>query len=249
MTLVFLILGGFLTGAANSFAGAGSLFLLPTLLFVGLDPLHAVTSTALVTAVGQATSLFGYAKDIKKVPHHYFWLLIPVFIISGTASLLLINTPSHVFTKILPWLILSAVVLFAFEPQLHNHIHKPAYLRKTSPFIILAVAVCLVAFYGGYFGVGFGFIMLAVLSFSKLKNIYQINSFKNLLSMQVAGLSSVIYMVGGYVVWKYTLFAMIGALAGGYLGAQFVHKISPHIVRIIIVLAGTALIIKLFIDM
>lgn len=245
MIELLLLFAGVLLGAANAVAGAGTLFLLPVYLLAGLSPLSAAMSSVAAAWPGALTSLVGYHKDLKRVPRSYFYLIIPGVIGAALGSWLLAHTPGGTFAAILPWLVLVSVAFFAFQPQLHNHIHRPASLRAASPFIILAVLLLPIGFYAGYFGAGFGFIVLAVLGFTQLRTIFQINATKNLISLAIALTSTVVFAIWGDVAWHLVFWPIIGSLIGGFVGARLAHHLPPRLIRAVIISLGLLVVISL----
>lgn len=243
---ILLLAGGFLAGAVNAVAGGGVLIIFPALLAAGLSPLTANITTNLIVWPGSLASSYAYKRDLEKVRSKYFLLLIPCFIGATIGVLLLDMTSSSAFDHIVPWLVLSAVALFVFQPQLHQHLHKPPALRKTSSFILVTIGLFIAAIYGGYFGAGFGFIMMALLSFTKLKNIFQIVGLKNLASAGMALIATGYFAIFGGIAWKYGLIAGAGTLVGGYIGSRWAHRISPRLVRSVIVVIGLVLVVVTF---
>lgn len=241
MTDIILFLAGIMAGTVNAVAGGGVLFAFGGLLYAGLPPLAAATTTSVTTWPGALMATLGYRKDIKKVHKRYFMLVIPTALGAAIGATLLINTPSTAFERIIPWLILASVLLFAFQPQLHRYIHKPAHLRVKSPFIGLVFLLIITALYGGYFGAGFGFIILALLSFTHLKNVYQINGLKNLITASISLACMTVFALTDRIEWSYALYPTLGAIIGGFIGAKLAHRLSPHITRIVVIGIGLIL--------
>lgn len=245
MIELLLFAAGLLLGIANAIAGAGTLFLLPVYILAGLTPLNAAMTTVATAWPGSISSLIGYRKDLAKVPRPFFYLALPCAVGAILGSYLLAHTPSSTFEVILPWLVLASVLLFAFQPQLHTYIHRPAHLRAASPFVILAVILFPVSFYAGYFGAGFGFIVLAILGFTKLKTIYQINGTKNFISVVIALTCTIVFIIYGDIAWHLMPLPLIGSILGGWLGAKLAHRLSPHITRTVIITVGLGVIASL----
>lgn len=245
MITALLFFAGILLGTANAVAGAGTLFLLPIYLLAGLSPISAAMSSVAAAWPGALTSLIGYRKDLARVPRSYFYLIIPGIIGAALGSWLLAHTPGGTFAAILPWIVLVSVAFFAFQPQLHDHIRRPAALRAASPFSILATLLLPIGFYAGYFGAGFGFIVLAVLGFTKLKTIFQINATKNLISLAIALTSTIIFTIYGDVAWRLALWPLLGSLIGGFIGARLAHRLPARLIRAVIIAIGLIVVIAL----
>lgn len=241
MTDYVLFIAGVCAGIVNAIAGGGVLFAFAGLLYAGLSPLAAATTTSVTTWPGALMATFGYRKDLTKVHKRYFMLIIPTAIGATIGAALLISTPTAAFEHIIPWLILASVALFAFQPQLHHYMHLPVHLRLKSPFFGLVLLLVLTSLYGGYFGAGFGFIVLALLSFTHLKNVYQINGLKNLIAASISLSCMVVFALNDRIEWSYALWPTVGALVGGFIGARLAHKLSPHFTRVVVIGIGLVL--------
>lgn len=240
---IILLIVGLIVGILNSVAGGGMLIGFPVLIATGLTPIVANATTSLIVLPGQATSVFGYRKYLQTVPKRYMLMLIPCFIGGLIGASLLESTPSDKFSELVPFLIFMAVVLFAFQPflyrHLHRHLHGPAKHRKRiQPLIIMAIAILPISIYGGYFGAGYGFIMLALYGFTKIHEIHKIAGMKNLSVIAVAVASLLVLWNSGLIDWHDGLIMGVGTAIGGYSGALISQKISSHWVRIVVIVIG-----------
>lgn len=240
MTEILLFAVGIVVGAMNSVAGGGMLIGFPALLAVGVPPLVANATGNLVTLPGQLASAFGYRKYLKKLHRKYLFLLIPCLIGSVFGALVLRNTSHAQFESIVPVLIFAAVALFAVQPFLHFHLHKDISKRnkKTHTLILISLALLPVSFYGGYFGPGFGFIMLAFLGFTSIHDVHKMNALKNIGSAVICLSSFVCLWGAGLFNWKYGFVMAIGSVIGGYSGARVAQHFSSHIIRVIVIVIG-----------
>ncbi|MFX7910645.1 TSUP family transporter, partial [Acinetobacter baumannii] len=73
---------------------------------------------------------------------------------------LLLNTPSSVFARLVPWLVLFATSVFAWGSFLRKPVAEGQHLSAHAT----AAMQFLISIYGGYFGGGIGFLMLAALT-------------------------------------------------------------------------------------
>lgn len=235
-----LFVTGLLGGAINAIAGGGGIIMYPALLAAGLAPLIANTTSSLVVWPGSLTSAYGYRKQLSRVPKAYFWLLLPCLTGSIIGSVILINTLPSTFEKLAPWLVLSAVILLALQSRIHKWLSSQSKKRKmhwhTLP--IICIAVFPLAIYGGYFGVGFGLMMLAFLGFTALKNIYQMNGLKNLCGATMAIVATVYFAQHGLIAWTAGLTMVVGTSIGGLVGSSLSQKVSAHLVHDLTVAIG-----------
>ncbi len=245
---LLVIFTGVLVGIVNSIAGGGTLIGYPLLLFYGLTAIGANATANIIAITGQITSSFGYRSHIKKVPVKYFWLLVPTFIGSVVGALILRNTPNSKFILIAPFLILVAILLFTFQPYLKQRIYRLPELtnHNNGPSVSIYIIVFLLSIYGGYFGAGFGLVMLAILSLSKLSNILQMNGLKNLCGVVVAAADILVLFNSNLINWRYGIAMAIGAGIGGYLGAKLAQKLPLNAIRYIVMVIGLATAIYMF---
>ncbi len=241
---IILFFAGIVIGSMNAIAGGGTLIGFPIMLAMGVSALSANATLSLVVLPGNASSAFGYRKYLKRVPKSYLLLLIPSTIGSAAGAIILRHTSFQSFEKLVPYLILFAAVLFSFQPflynQIHKHIHGPKAKRnQLKPIFYFSLAILPLAVYGGYFGAGFGFIMLAFLGFTGLHNhIHRMNALKNVITVSIAATAVVCLYSAHLINWQYGLIMGAGNFIGGYSGAVGIQKVSSHALRIIVIIIG-----------
>lgn len=237
---ILLFIAGIAVGAMNAIAGGGMLIGFPILLAVGLPPFVANITSNIVVLPGSLSSAYGYRKYLRKVHPRYLLLMVPCLVGATIGALILRNTSGGDFQRLVPGLVLFAVVLFAAQPFLHFHLHRHIKGKRKAirPLVVIAIALLPVAIYGGYFGAGFGFIMLAFLGFTKLHEIHQMQSLKNLAGASIS-LMSVICLFSTHLInWRFGLTMAAGGLVGGYYGAVLTQKVSTHTIRVSVILIG-----------
>jgi uncharacterized membrane protein YfcA len=130
---IVLLLAGFIVGAMNAIAGGGMLIGFPVMVALGIPPLVANATGAVVSGPGQLSSALGYRKYLRKVPSVYLWLILPIVVGATVGALTLRNTPAADFgysygaTQFL-WRLLRgwlrvhhARVLRIYQPARHSH--------------------------------------------------------------------------------------------------------------------------------
>ncbi|MHB1865499.1 MAG: sulfite exporter TauE/SafE family protein [Candidatus Saccharimonadales bacterium] len=245
---ILVVITGILVGAINSIAGGGMLVGFPLLLFFGLSALASNITANVIVLAGQITTSIGYRKQLKKVPIKYFWLILPTIIGSLLGAFILRKTPNSKFVVVAPVLIMLAVLLFMFQPYLKQRMYRVAGLatKNDRPSAMIFLFVFLLSIYGGYFGAGYGLVMLAILSFSKLKNIYEMNALKNFCAILIALCSLVILFTSHLINWRYGITMAFGTAIGGFLGAKIAFKLPMPIIRYFVIVIGLATAIYLY---
>jgi uncharacterized membrane protein YfcA len=240
---VILFLAGLVVGGMNAIAGGGMLVGFPILLSLGIPAIVANATTGIIVLPGGISATYGYRKYLRRVPRQYLLLLPPAIAGAAIGSTVLRHTSPSRFEQFVPGLILVAVVMFAFQPflykQLHRHLHGPKRQRSPRQLIITALAMVPLAAYGGYFGAGFGFIMLAFLGFTRLHDhIHRMNALKNIMTICIATTSLACLYSSGLIDWRHGLVMGTGCLLGGYFGSVLTQKVPSHVVRITVILIG-----------
>jgi hypothetical protein len=140
-----------------------------------------------------------------------------------------------------PWLVLFATVMFAWGSFGPRRADGGARLKAGGA----AAAQFCIAVYGGYFGGGIGFLMLAALTAAGLA-IRNAGATKNLLA-GVMNFSSVLILAFSPLVhWPQMAVACVGALIGGLAGAHMLSRVNEKLLRTGIIVIGVALTIGLF---
>ncbi len=239
--IIGLLVSAAAAGAINAVAGGGTLLTFPTLLFFGTPSVVANATSTMALVFGTFGSAFGYREHLKAIAP---WLrrFLPVSLVGALiGSALLTHTSDKTFSKLVPFLILFATVLFLAQGVFRRFAGAQVEDGKhqTCRRIWLAISFqFLVSIYGGYFGAGIGILMLASLGFIGLHNIHEMNTLKTVLGSLLNLVAAVWFMGAGLIDWPRAGVMTIGALAGYFLGAHFSQRIPQTRVRQLITLIG-----------
>jgi len=242
MSDIILFFVGIIVGAMNGVAGGGMLIGFPLLIASGLSALSANATGYIASLPGQLASAVGYRERLRTVPRRYALLLVPCVVGAAIGTLILRNTDASSFERFVPLLILAAVGLLAFQPPLQRYLKRHLKARAAPPRIKPLTAMGLMLFplaiYGGYFGPGFGFVLLAFLSFTRFNGLHTMNGLKNVMATAML-VTSIIALQGSSLIdWQAGLIMGAGSLIGGYFGARYIQKIPGTISRIIVISIG-----------
>jgi uncharacterized membrane protein YfcA len=250
--LSWLALSALAAGVMNSVAGGGTLLTFPALLGA-LSPLggeaavvaNATSTVALVP--GSLAGAWGYRNEMRAARRWTLMLIPPSLIGGGIGTLLVTRLDPHIFVTLVPWLILTAVLLFLIQPavtRLTHQVHAAPKSARTVAFVMLFQF--LVAVYGGYFGAGIGILMLSSLALMGVPNVHQMNAVKTFLGFCINGVSVVIFVLERKVFWYYAPIMIAAAILGGYLGARVGRRVPPDIMRWVIIAIGLGLAVYFF---
>ncbi|MBP2232752.1 putative membrane protein YfcA [Azospirillum agricola] len=237
-----LMMAGFASGALNAVAGGGAFITFPALLFAGVPPVSANASSTVALFPGQAASSWAYRRDIGAASEVNLPQFAALSLIGGlVGALLLLVTPNALFADFVPWLLLFATSVFAIG---HYAPGMVARLRLGGRGVL--VVQFLISIYGGYFGGGIGFLMLAALTLFGLRDIHAMNGLRILLAMLMNGAAVAAFAISGAVSWPETLAMAVAAVAGGYAGALGAKRIDPKRLKTGVVAIGVALTVYFF---
>jgi uncharacterized membrane protein YfcA len=92
--------------------------------------------------------------------------------------------------------------------------------------------------YGGYFGAAQGVILMGILGIGIADSLQRLNGLKNVLAGLVNGVAGLIFVFVAHVDWTVVLLIAGGSIVGGQLGATIGRRLSPLVLRIVIVVVG-----------
>lgn len=239
--LVILFAASFWAGTQNALAGGGSFITLPSLMLTGMDARAAnITSTIALFPAQVATGWTG-RQNVSGAAGLSFPVLAGISLAGGAlGALLLLVTPSTFFARLVPWLVLFGTAIFAwgsFRPRQDDRIRLGRWPIAAAQFAI--------SIYGGYFGGGIGFLMLAALTAAGLF-IRNAGATKNMLAALMNASAVAIFLFSPDVRWLEATVACAGAVGGGILGARLLDRVNEKLLRAFVILIGVALTIGLF---
>jgi len=237
--LIYLV-GGLIAGGINAVAGGGSLLLFPLLVGLGLPAITANTTMSMIVQPGTMVAAFEYRKHLRKLSLHYYFLLLPCLVGSLIGAIALVRMPNKSFEHIAPIFMIMAVILLALQPLIHKSLYKGKTLKKhhLALIILVALSFLIISIYGGYFGAGFGIIVLGLLGLTPLKDIQQMNGLKNLAGLAI-GIVDCSYFIAHHLIdWRILPLFMIGTLVGGYYSAKYGSRLPETKLRIVIIISA-----------
>ncbi|MBV9182339.1 MAG: sulfite exporter TauE/SafE family protein [Acidobacteria bacterium] len=241
-TALLLLLAAVLGGALNAVAGGGSFITFPTLLFSGVSPVPANATNTVALWTGLAVS-GGTFRHHLNAGRQILYSLVAASVLGGSlGAILLLRTPAHTFMRILPWLMLSATLLFVLGRRSAGS-NSASLVERTSPRAILLASSfqLLVGIYGGYFGGGMGIVILAMLAALGMGDIHEMNALKTILSSAINGMAVIVFVASRAVYWRQALVMIVGAALGGYFGAHFSLRLAQSWIRGFVIVVGSTM--------
>src|SRR6266567_766879 len=238
-----MFLAAFFAGVVNSIAGGGTLLTFPVLIWLGLDPKMANATSTVALWPGLFGGLFGYRREMDDSATMLMRLGAISLIGGGVGAWLLIATPSPMFARLVPFLILFATILFMMQTPVNRWLHLPAAGKESTKawWIGAIVFQFFSAIYGGYFGAGNGILMLAAMGLLGLHDIHRANGIKNFLGVCINSVAVVSFSMMHLVVWPKSLLMAVAATIGGYVGSRMAQRVGRTFIRRAIVVIGFAI--------
>jgi hypothetical protein len=231
-------------GAVNAIAGGGSLITFPALLACGVPAVIASATNTVAMCPGylgatwaQRAQLAGQGRRALKI--------VPACALGGAVgAVLLLRTGAATFDVVVPFLLLFAVLLLAFQEQIRARLHA-----VTNREGLAAPITALAAIYGGYFGAGLGVIVLAALAIVVGDTLVRLNALKQLISLAVNVTAAVVFLVIADLDPETVAVMAAASLAGGVAGGAAAARVPAKVLRICVITIGSAVALVYFVKL
>lgn len=238
---VLLFVASLWAGIQNALAGGGSFVTLPALILTGMDARAANITSCIALFPGQVATGWTVRREACGAAQLSLQTLTLISVIGGAlGALLLLVTSATFFAQLVPWLVLFATAVFAWG-SFAPHRPRAAPLHRMGA----AAAHSAISVYGGYFGGGIGFLMLAVFTAARL-TLHRAAATKNVLAAVMNTSAVAIFVFSPAVRWPQAVVSASGAVLGGIIGGHVLRRVDERALRALVVLIGAALTIGLF---
>lgn len=239
---IILAIAAFFAGAMNALAGGGSFITFPALLLTGLDPRAANITSTIALFPGQITSALSSRALVQGIGRMPFSGLLVISLGGGVVgALLLLATPPNFFAQLVPYLVLFATGVFTWGSFFRK---PPKVARQMSPRVVGLMQFG-IAIYGGYFGGGIGFLMLATLTIAGMA-MRNAGATKNALAGCMNASAVLVFLLAPDIAWVQAAIVAVAAMIGGLGGAWLLRRVNEKLLRGCVVAVGAALTVGLF---
>jgi uncharacterized membrane protein YfcA len=241
--IALLLVAGLTAGTVNAIAGGGSLVSFPALLATGLPAVAATVTNSIAVFPGYIGSVVGSRRDLTDLAaedaahgRHRLLALAPTSV-AGTAagSVLLLATPHRAFDLVVPFLVLGAATVLAFQNRLRGVVGHPHDMSPRRRTLSLHGMVFLCSVYGGYFNAALGVMLVAALGLVLATNLARVSALKNVLSALVGVVTLLVFALFGPVNWADVALLAPATVTGGYVGARVARRLPAPVLRALIV--------------
>ena len=246
--IALLVAAGLAAGTINAVAGGGSLVTFPTLLAVGLPPVAANVTNSIAVSPGYLGSVIGSRYDLVGQGGRARGVLVTAAVGSATGCAILLVAPPRSFEVVVPFLVLGAAAILAFQDRLRQLVGHPATMSPRRGTVTLHASVGLASVYGGYFGAALGVMLVALIALVLDESLARVTALKNLTSLVVGLVTVLVFALFGPVDWVSVAVVAPATIVGGDGGARVARLLPNRVWKATIVILGTVVGLVLLVD-
>jgi uncharacterized membrane protein YfcA len=124
------------------------------------------------------------------------------------------------------------------QPRLQKWLARRGGRGREDGGISLWTGVFGTGIYGGYFGAAQGVLLMGLFGSFLRDDLQRLNAVKNVLASIVNGVAAVIFISVTTVDWTVACVIALGSTVGGLIGARVGRRLSPAVLRGLIVAVG-----------
>ena len=133
----------------------------------------------------------------------------------------------------------------AVAPEWSASTRREGGLKNRPALMILVFAG---AVYGGFFGAGLGIMLLAILGMFDTQRLSASNALKQALSFVINLVAAVFFAFSGHVQWTLVPVMAAASICGGIAGGRFASKVSPELLRLLVVATGVGVAVAFWVS-
>jgi uncharacterized protein len=242
---VAVLVAGVCAGAINTVVGSGTLITFPVLLAVGLPPVTANVTNAVGLFPGSFVGAYGYRNELTGQRDRAIGLGAASVLGAVIGAILLLTLPARAFNAVVPVLIVLALLLVVFGRTFTGWLSSWGHGATDRVTVVLWLVTMGTGIYGGYFGAAQGVLLMGFLGLLLAEPIQRQNALKNVLAGLVNLVAAIVFVLTTHIDWTAAGLVAVGSILGSLFGARIGRRLSPAVLRGIIVVVGIAAVVKL----
>lgn len=244
LTYAVLTAVAFVAGFISSIAGAGGMLTLPALLWAGVPPLHALGTNKFQSVFGQLSSSVNFFQKGHLDLRPLWPGLVAAVAGSALGTWSVTQLGGEQLRLLLPVLLIAIALYFALSPRISDHSARP----RVSNGVFNVLVGGGMGFYGGFFGPGQGSIV--ALAFVALLgyNMRRATAHTKPLVLATNGVSMLIFMAGGYLLWGLAICMSLAQVLGARLGSNLVIDRGVRLVKPVVIAVTIAIALRLLME-
>jgi uncharacterized membrane protein YfcA len=242
---VALVAAGTLAGLVGSAGGITSLISYPALLAIGLAGHSANIANGVALVACLPGSFLGSRPELSgQGPWLARWIGVAA-LGAAAGAVLLLCTPSHLFTRVVPFLVAIGSLALLLEPRFTARRRRHPHNENT---VALTIGLLALSLYNGYFGAGSGVMTLTLILVFVDGHLPRANALKNMIIGVASLVGATLFVIFASVQWSAALPLALGMLAGSRVGPTVARRMPQNILRWLIVLFGMTLAVDLWLN-
>lgn len=232
---------GVVAGFINTMAGGGSLLVLPTLVFMGMDGAVANGTNRVAIMAQNIVSVLGFLKRGYSDVRTSMTLSLCALPGAALGAYLGTRVGGELFNRILGGLMIFLIIVMAHKTEQRQEEGKP---ERSVLGHALMVGI---GFYGGFIQAGVGLFMMAVLYRAMRLDLVRVNMHKVFIVGVFTLVALLIFASSGQVLWGVGIVLGVGNAIGGWVGVHYAVKKGERLIRIVLNVGLVAMAIRLLI--
>lgn len=247
--MLAVLAAGISAGVVNTVVGSGSLITFPVLLATGMPPVTAAVSNTLGLIPGSISGAIGYRAELGGQGRRILKMSVGSLFGGLAGAMLLLALPATWFERIVPALVGLALVLVLLQPRISESVRRHRERTSGSPHPdggpLLLIGLTLASVYGGYFSAAQGIIYMSLMGVLLDETLQRLNAVRNVLVAVVNTVAALFFLFSADFDWTAVVLLAIGSAFGGLIGAKVGRRLSPAVLRLLIVAVGIVAIVRL----
>lgn len=231
---------GVLAGIVGTAGGITSMVSYPALLAAGLSPFQANLANLVGIVATWPASALASRRELDGLGRTIAPMLLASACGATSGTVLLLTTPTDVFDRIVPWLVLLGSGVLLAQPGISRWRARRGAPSSAHPGVA-AGWVALISVYGGYFGAGSGVMLLTTSLILIDPRLPRANAVKNMLVGAACVTAAVLIVITTDVPWAETLSLGAGLFVGGLIGPRIARTLPPRLIRWAVAILGVVL--------
>jgi len=246
-TLIIIFLSSLLGTIIGVMSGGGSSIIsLPLYLWAGIPLPLAISTHKIYAAFTAPIAAYNYLKDLK-----IDWKFILVF--SGIGLIgayfgvqLVLEINANTLKTIIGIIIIIFVIYSYFQKDLGLKKHEvKSFTQKHLPYPLALI----MGFYEGILGSGNGIAFIVLTTYSRGYDMVKALGHYNVVAFFWVTFAGILYIQKGFFDPGIMLAAILGASLGGYIGSRYAKHKGNRFIKIVFMVVGLILGIKLSLNL
>lgn len=240
---ILLLSGGTVAGLFAGNVGGAAFLTFPLMLLTGIPTKMAIATLHFAAIILNISSAARFYKG-KELDFKFSTIIGIITAIGGAiGATIMISLDEQIIDTVITLIFITALFFFIFERKTGMEEHR----GKIKHIVFIIISSLALGIYGGFFGAGFGTLIMLVFLFSGSSFIKSAAS-SRIVGIFMSSTATIIYASHGLINWQYGIILGIGYAVGSWLGIGYALKKGNAYVKKLLIATIVISIIKLIPD-